>query len=745
MPTSRILPSALLLLGLAVTPGGAQTPAVDSHGDPLPKGAVHRLGTVRLRHNGTIVFTAFLPGGKSILSVSNDGEVCAWEFPSGKPLHRFESLPRVPTTITSATLSPDGKYLTAFCSDGFLRVLDWASSKELGKVAGKGGTNPAGMFGGGMMMYGGGFPGMGYGQAPQASAAVYSPDGKTLMVPTAAGRLLQLVDLPNGKEIGPATGHVASLNAVWFSPDGKQLVTREAGAAHTWDPVSGKELGVLTFKQTPGAEFQMMYGLQPQMTYSPDGRHAVKGNSLNFGIGPPGNPQMMLLCDAASGKELAKLEVEADQNNFTLYLQRPVLFSPDGKLLAVRHGAGQYKINLYEVPGGKLVRTLAAGPAPAANPMGGFPGGGMPPAEKMVFSPDARTLAFQPQGGIDSRILILDTATGKLLDELKGLKASERLHGPFTPDGRGLFVSSTDGTLILVELATGQPRRTYGQKLDPKAFNRLNPSNNLVFGMGGMVGMGGLGMPGMQNNLPTTWPAAAVSPDGKLLALAGQDGAIQLCDVLTGQELTVFKGHTVTVNALAFAPDGKRLASASHDMTALVWDVTGVTRPAAEKKAIDLEAGWKALATADGAAAFAAMAELAGAPEQAVAAIRERVKPAPRLDVKATQDLIKQLDSGVFKVRNRATADLLQIGEPVLPLVDEALTANPSLETRQRLEQLANQLRSKGLSGERLRVYRAVELLEFIGTAEARQVLQALAGGAPAALVTTSAQAALRR
>ena len=40
---------------------------------------------------------------------------------------------------------------------------------------------------------------------------------------------------------------------------------------------------------------------------------------------------------------------------------------------------------------------------------------------------------------------------------------------------------------------------------------------------------------------------------------------------------------------------------------------------------------------------------------------------------------------------------------------------------------------------------RAAEVLERIGTPEARQVLQALAEGAPGALLTTSAQAALKR
>jgi hypothetical protein len=49
------------------------------------------------------------------------------------------------------------------------------------------------------------------------------------------------------------------------------------------------------------------------------------------------------------------------------------------------------------------------------------------------------------------------------------------------------------------------------------------------------------------------------------------------------------------------------------------------------------------------------------------------------------------------------------------------------------------------LRGDPLRLHRAVELLELLGTPEARQVLQSLAAGAPEAPVTISAQAVLKR
>jgi hypothetical protein len=59
------------------------------------------------------------------------------------------------------------------------------------------------------------------------------------------------------------------------------------------------------------------------------------------------------------------------------------------------------------------------------------------------------------------------------------------------------------------------------------------------------------------------------------------------------------------------------------------------------------------------------------------------------------------------------------------------------------LEKLA--LEKWYLSRERLRVLRSLEVLERIGSSEARQVIQILAGGAPGAQLTREAKAALRR
>ena len=71
--------------------------------------------------------------------------------------------------------------------------------------------------------------------------------------------------------------------------------------------------------------------------------------------------------------------------------------------------------------------------------------------------------------------------------------------------------------------------------------------------------------------------------------------------------------------------------------------------------------------------------------------------------------------------------------------------AKPPLEVLRRLEELRAKTGGLTLHGESLRVFRALEVLERIGTAQARDVLQGIAGGAAEARLTREAQDCLRR
>src|SRR5262249_37453263 len=83
----------------------------DRYGDPLPEGAIQRLGTLRFRHGGgTINALLVSPDGKTLVSHTYYGSrtACVWDLASGKLLHQF---PGHYEENRAVALSPDGKML----------------------------------------------------------------------------------------------------------------------------------------------------------------------------------------------------------------------------------------------------------------------------------------------------------------------------------------------------------------------------------------------------------------------------------------------------------------------------------------------------------------------------------------------------------------------------------------------------------------------------------------------------------
>ena len=126
-------------------------------------------------------------------------------------------------------------------------------------------------------------------------------------------------------------------------------------------------------------------------------------------------------------------------------------------------------------------------------------------------------------------------------------------------------------------------------------------------------------------------------------------------------------------------------------------------------------------------------------------ALKERLRATPIVEQERLAGLISDLDNSAFAVRTQATRDLEKLGALAGPALRKALAAKPSLEVRQRLQQLLSKLDGPVTSPETLQFLRALEVLEHIRTGEARQILSALAKGAPEALLTQEAQASLSR
>jgi hypothetical protein len=152
---------------------------------------------------------------------------------------------------------------------------------------------------------------------------------------------------------------------------------------------------------------------------------------------------------------------------------------------------------------------------------------------------------------------------------------------------------------------------------------------------------------------------------------------------------------------------------------------------------------WERLKEAEAAKARDALWEMVADPGQAVPFLAEQMRPVLAADPMRTGLLIRDLDSDEFAVRERAARELGKLAEAAVPALRLALRGKPPLELRRRVEQLLRD--AEAMSHEQLRLLRAVELLEQVGSPEARQVLRALASGAPEVRRTREAKAALNR
>ncbi len=104
---SRLLSLLLLSLGGMSLAAG---PARDRFGDPLPDGAVARLGSLHLRNEHPVITTAFSADGKSLI-VSDIHSISMWDPATGKMARRVAL--KNGAGILQRHLSADGKTLIA--------------------------------------------------------------------------------------------------------------------------------------------------------------------------------------------------------------------------------------------------------------------------------------------------------------------------------------------------------------------------------------------------------------------------------------------------------------------------------------------------------------------------------------------------------------------------------------------------------------------------------------------------------
>jgi WD40 repeat protein len=265
----------------------------DAYGDPLPKGAIARLGTLRFRHDNPINSLAISPDGRSAAAVTfsqnmqnmrymtrtkdNPSVLSIWDTGTGKLRWTTQD------AGMTAAFSPDGK--TVATPHG---LLDVRTGNELNKFNDR------------LMRDG--------------SKIGFAPEGKLISVGAMGGIVW---DVEKNTQVSSVSFNQQSAEYVGLSPDGNYFAASIDRKPRLWDARTGKERPLKAG------------GPSGRLAFSPDGHIlAVSDPTIEYG----NYFNMIHYWDVSSGDYLYSLKPFSVN-----YRPSAFTFAPDNKLLTASY------------------------------------------------------------------------------------------------------------------------------------------------------------------------------------------------------------------------------------------------------------------------------------------------------------------------------------------------------------------------------------------------------------------------
>jgi RNA polymerase sigma factor (sigma-70 family) len=435
----------------------AREPAAraDRFGDPLPPGAVVRLGTVRYRYGGT--GQAFLPDGKTVVGVQGEHGIAYWDARTGRLLRQIDTGPF--STGWNVGFSQGAKRLAVSGAlieealPGFrpaIRIFDTTSGKEIRTFE----------------------------RSPRegVNGLTLSPDGKVLFGLDMKGTL-RVEEVATGAERLRQQFPADVLSYLALSPDGATLALASGPNTHKlflWKWQSAEDPRELKAPRYCGRA----------LTFSPDGKHLAEASD---------DSPTVRVWDVASGRRLHRLELPDHEP----YRHYRLAFTPDGKVLAASGGTNDHAaVHLWDPQTGKFLRRLeVAGSALAFSPDGTLLAAGarvwdFAAGKELSANDQAHHGAVRQvlTAGNDAVITVGEDNTIRVWEAATGRQRLKLVHGNWVRDialskgGSLLASNSLDDTVCLWDVATGKKiyrlpghgrlggRRAVGFTADGKAF-----------------------------------------------------------------------------------------------------------------------------------------------------------------------------------------------------------------------------------------------------------------------------------